>query len=166
MRTTSRLAASSNSIVVLFVGPLAEDHKILSDILADAYRSSCPPPSPWKLETRVSLPAALGLLRRKITPIVLCDTELGRDAWKELLGELAHFPEPPYLIVTSRLADEHLWAEALNLGAYDVLAKPFDANEVVRVLNSVWLRRNHPQPGRAKAATANAFASATLEPAV
>jgi CheY-like chemotaxis protein len=39
-------------------------------------------------------------------------------------------PDPPMLIVTSRLADDYLWAEALNLGAYDVLAKPFDASEV------------------------------------
>jgi hypothetical protein len=31
-------------------------------------------------------------------------------------------PDPPVLIVTSRLADEYLWAEALNPGAYDVLA--------------------------------------------
>ena len=47
-------------------------------------------------------------------------------------------PDPPVLIVTSRLADEYLWAEALNLGAYDVLAKPFDASEVIRVLYSAW----------------------------
>jgi len=36
--------------------------------------------------------------------------------------------------VTSRLADERLWAEALNLGAYDVLAKPFDSTEAMRVV--------------------------------
>jgi FixJ family two-component response regulator len=40
--------------------------------------------------------------------------------------------------VTSRLADEYLWAEALNLGAYDVLAKPFDTSEVMRVVASAW----------------------------
>jgi DNA-binding NtrC family response regulator len=39
------------------------------------------------------------------------------------------------------LADEHLWAEALNLGAYDVLAKPFDPTEVVRTLSQAWLHR-------------------------
>jgi DNA-binding response OmpR family regulator len=37
--------------------------------------------------------------------------------------------------VTSRHADDRLWAEALNLGAWDVLAKPFDPGEVVRVVN-------------------------------
>ena len=42
------------------------------------------------------------------------------------------------MIVTSRLADERLWAEALNLGAYDVLAKPFDRTEAMRVVAAAW----------------------------
>ena len=46
--------------------------------------------------------------------------------------------DSPSLIVTSRLADERLWAEALNLGAYDVLAKPFDSTEAMRVVGAAW----------------------------
>jgi FixJ family two-component response regulator len=42
------------------------------------------------------------------------------------------------LIVASRLADERLWAEALNLGAWDVLAKPFNHIEVIRSVKSAW----------------------------
>ena len=42
--------------------------------------------------------------------------------------------------MTCRVADDHLWAEALNVGAYDVLAKPFDRREVTRTLSSAWLR--------------------------
>jgi len=42
------------------------------------------------------------------------------------------------LIVASRLADDRLWAEALNLGAWDVLAKPFDRREVFRSVKSAW----------------------------
>jgi DNA-binding response OmpR family regulator len=52
---------------------------------------------------------------------------------------------PTPLIVTSRLADEKLWAEALNLGAYDVLAKPFDLSELVRSVNLAWLHWWHQQ---------------------
>jgi DNA-binding response OmpR family regulator len=57
------------------------------------------------------------------------------------------------LIVTSRLADEKLWAEALNLGAYDVLAKPFDRQELVRTANLAWLhwRHRHEFPAAAPA---------------
>jgi DNA-binding response OmpR family regulator len=56
-----------------------------------------------------------------------------------MLGEIMRLPEPPFLIVTSRLADERLWAEVLNLGAYDVLAKPFESKEVVRIVSLAWL---------------------------
>ena len=41
--------------------------------------------------------------------------------------------------MASRLADEAFWAEVLNLGAYDVLMKPFDATEVFRVVSLAWL---------------------------
>ena len=56
--------------------------------------------------------------------------------WLEYLESL---PNPPLLIVTSRLADERLWAEVLNLGAWDVLAKPFDDGEVLRTVQSTLL---------------------------
>jgi hypothetical protein len=56
-----------------------------------------------------------------------------------MLAEAAQLLPSPFLIVTCRLADEHLWAEALNVGAYDVLAKPFDAPEVIRVVSLAWL---------------------------
>jgi len=40
------------------------------------------------------------------------------------------------LVVTSKFPDESLWAEVLNLGGYDVLAQPFDREEVTRVVRS------------------------------
>ena len=56
-------------------------------------------------------------------------------AWQMMLEHISAFPDPPVIVVTSRLADERLWAEALSLGAYDVLVKPFDAREVIRILS-------------------------------
>jgi DNA-binding response OmpR family regulator len=44
------------------------------------------------------------------------------------------------LVVTSRMADEALWAEVLNMGGYDVLAQPLDTEEVTRVIGAA-LRR-------------------------
>ena len=55
------------------------------------------------------------------------------------MDEIRLLSIPPLLIVTSRVADACLWAEALNMGAYDVLAKPFDLTEVTRILSSAWL---------------------------
>ena len=73
-------------------------------------------------------------------PIVVCDANLFRATWQELLAQIGLFPEPPHLIVASRIADDYLWAEALNLGAYDVLGKPFDLTELTRSLSLAWLR--------------------------
>jgi len=61
-------------------------------------------------------------------------------------GGDSHVTRPPLLIVTSRLADERLWAEVLNLGAHDVLAKPFNAEEVVRVLDLTRMHRTKLPP--------------------
>jgi FixJ family two-component response regulator len=63
---------------------------------------------------------------------------LSPGSWKDVLDQVTILPDPPSLIVTSRLADERLWAEALNLGAYDVLAKPYDRTEVMRVVSGAW----------------------------
>jgi hypothetical protein len=42
--------------------------------------------------------------------------------------------------VTSRLADERLWSEVLNLGGYDVLPQPLDRNEALRTIGLAWDR--------------------------
>jgi hypothetical protein len=52
---------------------------------------------------------------------------------------------PPNLIVSSRLADDRLWAEVLNLGGYDVLARPFNRVEVIRVVQAAWRAWNRAQ---------------------
>ena len=44
------------------------------------------------------------------------------------------------MIVADRLADERLWAEVLSLGAYDLVPKPFETKEILRVLSTAWRR--------------------------
>jgi len=50
--------------------------------------------------------------------------------------------------VADRLADDALWAGVLNLGGYDVLAKPFNAKEVLHAVTAAWYfrvkQRDHP----------------------
>ena len=54
--------------------------------------------------------------------------------WKDVFREARDLDNPPAFVVVSRLADERLWAEVLNLGGFDVLLKPFVRSEVVRVM--------------------------------
>jgi len=137
-------------VTLLSVGPIEEDHASLEGILKFS-KCELVPDCEWKLNACHTLASALAALRKISVPVVLCESDLQPGTWKEVLEELRTLPDPPFLIVTSRLADERLWAEALNLGAYDVLAKPFDRTEVTRIVSTAWLRwkDRHGIPGGA-----------------
>ena len=72
------------------------------------------------------------------------DDDLQAPSWRELLEDVSAQNEipAPKVIVLSRLADNRLWAEVLNLGGYDVLPKPLDAVEVAWAVRSALLERN------------------------
>jgi DNA-binding response OmpR family regulator len=77
---------------------------------------------------------ALSSIRRFRPWVVVCDQVLADGEWRDLLSDLQSEQEMPPFIVSSRLADDRLWAEVLNLGGYDLLTKPFAATEVSRVV--------------------------------
>jgi len=133
---------------VLAVMPHEGDHRMLDMML----------PSPkWNLHKSRTLTAATKQLRgHRLIGVVLCERDLLPGSWKEMLDYIRRVDPPPLLIVASRFADEQLWAEALNLGAYDVLAEPFDATEVTRILSLAWLRwrnQNHKEGIQYRAAS-------------
>jgi DNA-binding NtrC family response regulator len=140
MKKTCVSAANHTGVVTLLsVGLIEEDHASLQGIL-QCSQCDLRPTCKWKLNACRTLASALKALRKLRVPVVVCESDLRPGTWKEVLEELSTLPDPPFLIVTSRLADERLWAEALNLGAYDVLAKPFDGTEVTRIVGMAWLR--------------------------
>jgi len=73
-------------------------------------------------------------LRERAYRAVICEASLPDGDWRDVLDELRLCTNPPPLIVTSPFADAHLWAEVLDSGAHDVLPYPFEARELVRVL--------------------------------
>jgi DNA-binding NtrC family response regulator len=81
---------------------------------------------------------ALDYLSRDQVCVVFCDSSMPEGSWKDLLYPMSSVAEAPPLVVTSRLADDYLWSEVLNLGGWDVLAKPFREQEVLYVVDSAW----------------------------
>ena len=69
-------------------------------------------------------------------PVIICERDLPDGNWLLLFQETEAMPQSPKFVVSSRLADDHLWSEVLNLGADSVLAVPFDAQEVTYVVRS------------------------------
>lgn len=70
--------------------------------------------------------------------VILCERDLPDGNWKTLLTSCETLPDSPMILVTSKTADENLWAEVLNLGGYDVLMKPYERGEVTRVIGMAW----------------------------
>jgi len=110
---------------ILVVSAAPEDHAFLQPLLNKPGRVTY---------VARSYREAVTILCRDRIAVIVCEQELPDGKWKDLLSQIAPLADPPCLIVTSRVADEFLWAEVLNLGGYDVLAKPFDPEEVCRVV--------------------------------
>ena len=127
--SSSSLSDPSSPVTVLAVSPSPSDHAALQAIFAH---------SRWRLYQAGSCAEAVSFLRARPIPVVIGEANLPDGTWRDLLREGASLPDPPRLIVTSNLADDRLWAEALNLGAYDVLAKPFLSAEVFRTISLAW----------------------------
>lgn len=125
---------------VLSVSPVPEDHQALRHLLKDP---------PWSITAVAGCSEAIARLTWDRIDIVICESRLPDGNWRDLLRSLDEYAEPLTLIVTSALADDRLWAEVLNLGGFDVLSKPFDAEEVRRVLSSA--RDRFVRPVRVRA---------------
>jgi len=128
------------TVPLLSVSPIEEDHHFLEDIFSNYWAPFAG--SYWKPHKSLSLESALTALQQNQIPIVISESNLLPGTWKDMLARIKLLPRPPLLIVTSRHADEYLWTEALNLGAYDVVAKPFDHHELIRIVSFAWLHWN------------------------
>jgi DNA-binding NtrC family response regulator len=127
----SLISSVPAQVTVLSLSPLDEDHRRLKTIFEN---------SRWKLLPVTTCEAAFEAINHGDAPVVLTEEKLGSACWKEVLHfALAIHDVPPRVIVTSRFADDALWAEVLNLGGYNVLEKPFDAREVFWVISHAWL---------------------------
>ena len=134
---------------VLSVSPHEDDHFVLDRVLQNPQRFAGMELS-LQLSRTATLSSALKHLRDVEYPVVICERDLPLGGWKDLLEHSNLLRNPPLMIVTSRQADEYLWAEALNLGAHDVLIKPFNPSEVIRVVSLAYLRWYRDRPSRLK----------------
>ena len=114
---------------LLVVSPHKDDRSAVSQIL----QNPC-----WRIDHAASLEAAGKCLQDRFASVILCETNLPDGSWKDLLSVLHELPIPPSVVVISRHANDDLWADVLSSGGYDVLSKPFDRRELVRVVGMAW----------------------------
>lgn len=115
------------SVCALLVGEYREARFLLHEVFNAAG---------WRLLEARNRKRALHYLKRQPVHVVITDTDIAGWSWKNVLADLRRLERPPQLVVTSRTADDYLWSEVLNLGAYDVLSQPFHREEIERVISS------------------------------
>lgn len=110
---------------VLSVSNHSDDRQTLIDLI---------PKDQFRVKCVASCQEALRCLHAVEPAVIACDDHLPDGSWRDILARISEVQEAPPLIVMARHADERLWAEVLNLGGYDVLAKPLERTEVHRVM--------------------------------
>jgi len=127
-----RVAEDCPRIRILSISPNSGDHAILGRVLEGL---AC------EISTAANCRQAAAQLSRERISVVFSESLLEDGTWKRVLDLIQKCSNPPLLIVTSLQADEHLWAEVLNIGGYDVVAKPLNPREVRHILTtaSLWL---------------------------
>jgi two-component system response regulator PilR (NtrC family) len=119
----------NSHVRVLAVSPHDGDLAVLSRILSH---------SAWTLLTVGCVTEARNLLQKNHVHVVLTERRLSDGDWKSILDLTAEQQDSPQLVVLSKDGDERLWAEVLNLGAWDILIKPFHPKEVYRTIHAAW----------------------------
>ena len=110
---------------ILFISPSADDVSTVSQML-DGMAISC--------ENVSTLNRARQKLEGEAFGVVLTEARLPDGNWADVVRLVGQVKRGPAVVVTDELADTRFWLDALELGAYDVLPKPFCCGEVQRIL--------------------------------
>lgn len=116
---------------VLFVSPRPDDAAQLCKILS---------PLPFAFSHVRDIGQARGELLKDTYSVILTEADLPDGAWLDVLTMSRQLCPGSEVIVTDVKADGRFWAEAINLGAYDLLAQPFYESEVRRILSNACSR--------------------------
>ncbi|MGO4884426.1 MAG: response regulator [Bryobacteraceae bacterium] len=130
MNSEDTQAVFQRVVNVLLISPFDEDHQHVRDILKH---------SNWQQHSAHTQKEAFDFLRENVAPVAICESRLPDGNWQEVLAQFSRMQCPPLLVVTSRMADERLWSEVLNLGGYNVLAKPLNTKELLHVAGTAWM---------------------------
>jgi two-component system response regulator PilR (NtrC family) len=117
---------------ILFVSGHRDDAREISQMLQ---------PLRMAIDHADSLQQARAQLRQDDYDVLLTEAALPDGSWLDALHLARECPQDLQVIVTDLHADARLWSEALNLGAYDLIAQPFYEPEVRRILYNACSRR-------------------------
>jgi len=125
---------------ILFISERSEDAHCLTHMLHAL---------PMVLTHAGSLRQARIKLKEGRCDLILTEARLPDGNWLDVLHLARDCPRDLEVVVTDAVADAHFWAEALNLGAYDLITQPFYEPEVRRILTNACSHVSERHPAMA-----------------
>jgi DNA-binding NtrC family response regulator len=119
---------------ILFVSGHPDDARRLSRMLQSL---------PLTVDHVETLQQAHAKLQQDDYGVILTEALLPDGKWLDALHLARQSSQELEVIVTDPQADARFWAEALNMGAYDLLAQPFYEPEVRRILYNACSRAEY-----------------------
>ena len=92
----------------------------------------------WKILIVDSSSAAVAVLNDQPTPLVICDRDLTGEPWRDVLAKIAAQPQAVCVLLASSVMDDYLWNDVIRHHGYDVVAKPFQREDLHRVVTFAW----------------------------
>ena len=69
-------------------------------------------------------------------PLVFTDKQLPDGTWADVLAVAEQATQPVNVIVVARIVDTRFYVEAIETGAFDFLAPPFNATDLAYVVRT------------------------------
>lgn len=92
----------------------------------------------WEIAVCPALAAAEKELVSRQPALILYDRDTPGPDWRDAFELLSRRSGESSIILVSSVADEYLWQEVVQLGGYDVLAKPISAEAAANCINLAW----------------------------
>lgn len=92
----------------------------------------------WKLSIAESAEDAIHLLGDAPLPLVICDRDLPGEDWRTTVAQIANRRDVLCVVLASSVVDDYLWDEVIKQRGYDVVSKPFEADQLRRAATFAW----------------------------
>ena len=88
----------------------------------------------WSVERALSWNEVSSFCERHLNPVVLVDRCFQGADWQSTVASILDPAARRCVILLSDVSDPYLWNELVRHGGFDVLARPFECPEVLRIL--------------------------------
>ncbi len=128
-RDSRPLFDDPDQVCLLAITRGADEKAALSRIAADLQ---------WTLRIAESEEDAVRLLGDQPLPLVICDRDLPDGDWRGTVARLAGRRDVLCVVLASAVIDDYLWDEVIKQRGYDVVSKPFEADQLRRAVTFAW----------------------------